>query len=60
MLKRNGNATSRYIAEMAGLLRDPGRILNLPEAHRNAQNRLTSRNARTSVTLPAEVWILSA
>jgi hypothetical protein len=44
---------------MAGLLRDLGRILNLPEDHRNALNRLSSRNARTSV-LPAEVWILSA
>jgi integrase len=45
MLKRNGNATSRSIAEMSGLLRNLGRILNLPEDHRKALSRLASRTA---------------
>lgn len=45
MLKRNENATSRSIAEMAGLLRNLGRILNLPEDHRKALSRLAARTA---------------
>lgn len=45
MLGRNGNATSRGIAETAGLLRNLGRVLALPPAQCDALARLAKRLA---------------
>lgn len=45
MLARNGNETNRSIAEMSGLLRNLGRILDLPEDRRKALQRLAARTA---------------
>ena len=45
MLARNGNETNRSIAEMSGLLRNLGRILDLPEDQRKALQRLAARTA---------------
>jgi len=45
MLARNGNETNRSIAEMSGLLRNLGRILDVPEVQLKALQRLAARTA---------------
>lgn len=46
MLGRNGNARSRGIGETAGLLRNIGRVLDLPEDKRKSLARLAKRAAK--------------
>jgi integrase len=45
MLARNENDTNRSIAEMSGLLRNLGRILDVPEVQLKALQRLAARTA---------------
>jgi integrase len=45
MLARNGNETNRAVAETSALLRNLGRILDVPQNQRKALQRLAARTA---------------